>query len=577
MFYESAPGCPGHDISAPGQASDPVETPASVAVVCADDGYRKQLTATIDAEGHLVFSTGSLSTALATLASRPADVLVIVAGDGSRPPVEQIRTARIDGKPALLVVLPDADAETGMELLRAGADQVVTGRPDADDLRLRVTSLLRAAREHEQTEWAKSRRAELSRGLLVFADLATQVSVAQGFDDLLASAAHAAVHLAPSRNVTILLRTHRPDELMVTYAQGQRFGPLGTRIDARGEPYASAMSSDQPFARDIDTSEHPSRIQIVYVPLYVSDVEANRRCTGLLCVAGRLGGATYTASDLEFLQLLANRAAAALEQAVNQFWHDQARHALVRALLSLTEKRDEDTGDHIDRVTAYALLLADELRNLPEYADAIDGDFLRNLRWTTSLHDIGKVAVPDSILLKRGPLTEAERQIMQQHAAIGADTLRAAQAGLPSSPLLRMAEQIARYHHENHDGRGYPERLTGPDIPLAAQIVALADVYDALRTTRPYKPAYPHEQVIAMISEQRGKRFSPDLVDAFLRRHEEFATVADLGTGQGPRGLPTFIDALQQRAPWWLLPDPPDTDAAAPGTAAPDHASLSVS
>jgi putative two-component system response regulator len=145
------------------------------------------------------------------------------------------------------------------------------------------------------------------------------------------------------------------------------------------------------------------------------------------------------------------------------------------------------------------------------------------------MHDIGKVGIPDSILHKPGPLTPTERVIMQEHARIGAETIAAIRQRVGDDELLNMGLQVALSHHERFDGAGYPHRLQGEQIPLAARIVALADVYDALTTARPYKQAMTHDQARAIIREQRDKQFDPRIVDAFERIHREIdATRHDL-------------------------------------------------
>jgi HD-GYP domain-containing protein (c-di-GMP phosphodiesterase class II) len=143
-----------------------------------------------------------------------------------------------------------------------------------------------------------------------------------------------------------------------------------------------------------------------------------------------------------------------------------------------------------------------------------------------ALHDIGKVGVPDSVLLKPGPLTDEERSQVQLHAAVGGDCIREIELRLGGSNFLQMAREIAYSHHERWDGSGYPYGRSGEDIPLAARIVAIADVYDSLSTTRVYKPPYPHEKCVSFIRDESGKHFDPRLVDVFLRMEAEFHQIS---------------------------------------------------
>lgn len=209
-----------------------------------------------------------------------------------------------------------------------------------------------------------------------------------------------------------------------------------------------------------------------------------------------------------------------LEQAVTARDCDlvHARNALVMALAKLAESRDNDTGEHLLRLQRYTRVLAEELSTSPGFASLIDSTFIATLECCVPLHDIGKVALPDHILCKPGPLEPAERLIMQTHAAIGAETLRAvAERHGFARGFLQMAIDIARHHHERFDGRGYPDRLAGLAIPLAARIVAICDVYDALRTRRVYKPALPHRDVLEVMALGADGQFDPALWNAFLR------------------------------------------------------------
>ena len=178
------------------------------------------------------------------------------------------------------------------------------------------------------------------------------------------------------------------------------------------------------------------------------------------------------------------------------------------------------------RLQRYCRCLAEEASRLPVFAARIDQYFIEMLECCAPLHDIGKGGLPDSILLKPGKLTPEERQVMQTHTTIGADTLAkvARQHGFAQA-FLTMAIEIARHHHERYDGTGYPDRLAGEDIPLSARIVALADVYDALRSRRVYKPAFPHETAVTMMVNEFVGHFDPVLLEVFQRCAPEFEQI----------------------------------------------------
>jgi putative two-component system response regulator len=179
----------------------------------------------------------------------------------------------------------------------------------------------------------------------------------------------------------------------------------------------------------------------------------------------------------------------------------------------------------LERVRSYCRVLARRLREKPKFRDELDAEYLQLIYDTSPLHDIGKVAIPDAILLKPGKLTYDEFEVMKTHTLRGAETLAAALAEFPNARFLRMARDIAISHHEKYDGTGYPYGLTGDQIPLCGRIVALADVYDAMTSKRVYKDAFSHEHAKSIIVDDAGKHFDPDIVEAFLTEERQFVEI----------------------------------------------------
>lgn len=211
---------------------------------------------------------------------------------------------------------------------------------------------------------------------------------------------------------------------------------------------------------------------------------------------------------------------------------ESTRDLALLAMARLAESRDRETGAHLERIGEFAAVLARALRSGP-YAGRIGDELLERLRKSAPLHDIGKVGVPDAVLLKEGPLTPDEREVMQSHTAIGGDTLLSVGAGIPDPRFLEMAVEIAYQHHERWDGSGYPNGLAGEEISLPARIVALVDAYDAITSARPYKPAFEHREAVRRIVVGRGKHFDPAVVDAFLGCHRELDGIRQaLANGQ---------------------------------------------
>jgi putative two-component system response regulator len=203
----------------------------------------------------------------------------------------------------------------------------------------------------------------------------------------------------------------------------------------------------------------------------------------------------------------------------------ETREVAIFAMAKLAESRDVETGHHLERVRSYCRLLAEEMASGDKFRNDIDPEFIRLIYLTSPLHDIGKIGIPDSVLLKPGRLNDREFEIMKMHTTLGAQTLEAALRMFPGVKFLEMARDIAASHHERIDGTGYPLGLSGDDIPLCARIVALADVYDALSSKRVYKSAMSHEVAKSIIVNESSGHFDADVVSAFLQIEARFAAV----------------------------------------------------
>lgn len=201
--------------------------------------------------------------------------------------------------------------------------------------------------------------------------------------------------------------------------------------------------------------------------------------------------------------------------------------ATLIAISNLAEYRDKETGRHIERTSAYCQCLAEELRARGAYTDLISDAFVRDIVHAAPLHDIGKMGIPDHILNKPGRLTAEEFDVMKTHVTIGTDTLKKVLAKYPKNAFIRMGLDIAGTHHERWDGKGYPAGIAAENIPLSGRIMALADVYDALRSRRVYKEGFTHNDSVRIITEGRGTQFDPVVVDAFLSIEILFADLSE--------------------------------------------------
>ena len=204
----------------------------------------------------------------------------------------------------------------------------------------------------------------------------------------------------------------------------------------------------------------------------------------------------------------------------------EARAATILGLAKLAEYRDEGTGSHLERIREYARLIAVQMARLPKYDGYITREYTEDLFRSSILHDIGKVGIPDAILLKPDGLTPEEFEVIKTHTLIGGEALNAIDSQIEGKSFLTLGKEIAYHHHEKWDGSGYPRGLKGERIPLSARMVALADVYDALTTKRFYKEAYSHQKAKDIIISLRGTHFDPDVVDSFLASEDIFEKIS---------------------------------------------------
>ena len=252
----------------------------------------------------------------------------------------------------------------------------------------------------------------------------------------------------------------------------------------------------------------------VYMVLLTSNSGQEQLVEGMTAGADDFVGKPFSPQEL-IVRLRAGERMLALE----------SRDVTIFALARLAEARDPETGEHLERVRLYCRALCRQLREMGEFADELDPQYEQLVYSTSPLHDIGKVAIPDCVLLKPDRLNNAEFEIMKLHTTYGAETLSSALAEHPGARFLEMARDIAWCHHEWFDGTGYPRGLVGDDIPLAGRIVAVADVYDAITSKRVYKAAYDAGIARGIILGESETHFDPRIVEAFSQIEDQFDAI----------------------------------------------------
>jgi putative two-component system response regulator len=321
-------------------------------------------------------------------------------------------------------------------------------------------------------------------------------------------------------------------------------GEKALRIVRAGEPPDLILLdvmmpglSGHEVARQLVAAPQTRDIPIIFLTALASEEDET---LGL-----ELGAADYITKPIRPAVLLARvetqlniKAAADFMRSQNDFLEKEVarrtrelsaiQDVTIHAMASLAETRDNETGNHIRRTQHYVKVLAEHLRRHPRFERTLDDATIELLFKSAPLHDIGKVGIPDRILLKPGKLTPEEFEIMKTHTTLARDSIDHAQKLLGVSVgFLRLAREIAYSHHEKWDGSGYPEGLAGEDIPVSARLMAVADVYDALISRRVYKAPMTHEQAIQIIQDGRGGHFDPDVVDAFFAQVGTFREIAE--------------------------------------------------
>jgi response regulator RpfG family c-di-GMP phosphodiesterase len=292
------------------------------------------------------------------------------------------------------------------------------------------------------------------------------------------------------------------------------------RVFATNESLVINSREELPDVDESALSEYLASVPMLAV-LLVTPTGA----VGVMNVTGHHDSEPYGDEDLANVRAICENASIALCNQIRLAERNEARDAIILAMAKLAEQRDPETGLHLERVRAYCRLLGTALARKPGFGE-ITRAFIESLYRSSPLHDIGKVGIPDNVLLKPGKLTPEEFEIMKRHTMIGGDTIFALIDKGSSQDFLQLAMEIAYHHHEKFNGSGYPFGLAGRDIPLSARIMAVADVYDALTSRRVYKAAFPHEKAVSIIQKDAGTHFDPDIVATFMEIHDQFATLA---------------------------------------------------
>ncbi|MCH8252737.1 MAG: diguanylate cyclase [Planctomycetes bacterium] len=526
--------------------ADPERTNApTVLLIENDDHNRKIGRDTLLTAGYRVHDEPDAPDLIDRIRFNPPDVIIVGATSPNENDTSLVHRIKTDSFLQEIPVILAKEDPGDVEANGPQPDDYVSNPICPAELTARVKSMARLTRQRNELRAANEVRGEQARTWGLLLEFAQSIGGTDDRDTVLDQILDTAVQLTCCQRAALFLPNFEKKCLSLARSVGLAEDthirvPFGEGMV--GGVFASAealiMVNDNQIPTDANAGERDffSSPPAVLMPLTHA-----QSVLGVLAVSDREPHVPFAPYDLGFLEMLVHASAGALHNLSIRNARDDARHSIVVALAKLAEHRDNDTGKHLDRVARFCAILASDLRERPEYASVIDDRFLDDLEHAVPLHDIGKVAVPDRILLKPGKLTPEEMEIMRTHVDIGAETIRSVLDRTPDAEFLVMAEQIAYGHHEWFDGNGYPRGINGTGIPLPARIVALADVYDALTTKRVYKDAFSHERAVAIIVESSGSQFDPVVVDAFMRRHEDFAALAEKLADQ----LPTTEDTVR--------------------------------
>lgn len=433
----------------------------------------------------------------------------------------------------IMIISSSCENEDFEAALESETDEFITKPFKPAEFLYRIDSVLRLHCSKADLLHSNQIRASQARGLCILLDLTRSLSECSDRDQALDMVIAAAAELTLSQRISIMLPDATGKFLTVARAIGMDEEVAeAVRVPIGGNTAGQVFQSQKPVLSNspeesATNGQHDYDSQFfVSSPMVSKTLKTADRVVGVLNVTNRYDTSFFDPVEVESIDLISNIAASAIDMIESRKDRDCAQNAIMIALAKLAEHRDDCTGKHLDRVTQFSQMLADEFSTWPQCQHQITHSFRRDLVLAVPLHDIGKVAVTDAILLKRGKLTTEEMEVMKTHVAVGANIVRSILKQTPNVSFLLMALDIILGHHEHYNGGGYPRGISGDNIPLSGRIVAIADVYDALTTRRPYKEPFSHAKAVDIIRSSAGTHFDPVLVEVFNKLEKKFEQLA---------------------------------------------------
>lgn len=542
MYCAVGPGRVGGSISCAGRDAMSDEHHGTVLIVEDDDELQFILTTHLSAMGFACVSSRDGASAIQEAINSPPDLIIMDIGLPVVDGIAATRALKADARTAdipVIMLTARSGRDNVIRGLEAGAQEYLVKPFDVAELLARVRTVRRLSQARERLDRLNTQlEAEVdvkTRRLQVLYEFMRDLNLAEARDRILDLFITCVRDLIGAERISLFLTDETGENLVCERAIGMdaaQIPPVAVS-DVEGITGQVFRSGKTLAAKTYSTAAASRRANdyvgdvFLSTPLIRTSSGTRHGVIGVLNLTERPDDDPFSDEEIDCVRTISDAATIALDNVTRRMRLQQSVRVLLQTVGLLAEYRDEETKEHLTRVTKTARILANELRNEGTYVSLVTNDFIETLVQAAPMHDIGKVGISDEILTKPGKLTDEEFQIMKTHTEIGRRVLSIAFDPICPVPLLEMCIDIAHCHHERYDGRGYPRRLVAHDIPLSARIIALVDAYDAITSLRRYKPAKLHHEAVDIIHGESGRHFDPAIVEAFLRCHERFNELHD--------------------------------------------------
>lgn len=514
------------------------EPKGTVLIVEDEEELRFILTVHLRAVNFDVMEASDGAKAIEMAVERQPDVIIMDIGLPVVDGITATRTLKADPRTMnipIIMLTARSGASNIVKGLDAGAQEYLPKPFDVAELLARVHTVHRLAATTKDLDRLNTRlEAEVdvkTKRLRVLYEFMRDLNHADSRDQIFDLLIRCVEQATNAGRISLFIADHTGEHLVCERAVGMEASSLdpirmkdqkgitgqvirsGKTLSAK--TYGVGAGRDRDYVQDVFLS----------TPLVSTSLSTREGVIGIINVTEKTDDSPFSEEQIECIRSVADATAIALANVDRQNRLQESVRVLVQTVGNLAEYRDEETTLHLERVTMLARILAKELQREGPYKQQVTDGFVQMLVHAAPMHDIGKVGISDDILTKPGKLTEEEFQIMKTHTDIGRRVLSRAMDASGRVPLLEMCVDIAHCHHEKFDGTGYPRRLSGQDIPLAARIIALVDAYDAITSQRRYKDALSHEEAVQIIRDEAGHHFDAALTEAFLRIADRFDEV----------------------------------------------------